>query len=103
MKTEIEGIRDHIREVDLKLENLDLRIIASRMTFDTRAAILENEMSMHAFQISEHSNEIALHTDRLQRIESLLKMSHATEKSAAAPVREDKQNPSVLPPQNPSV
>jgi hypothetical protein len=93
MKTEIEGIRDQLREVDLKLENLDLRIIANRMAMDTRTITLETEMSMHAFQISEHSSEIALHADRLQQIELLLKLTHGTEKSAAAPVREDKQNP----------
>ncbi|HXL73522.1 MAG TPA: hypothetical protein VN963_07865, partial [bacterium] len=60
-----------------------------------------SRLSEHEIKISEHSDEIALQSERLRRIELFLKMPQSADKHAAAPAHQDKANPTVIPPQAP--
>ncbi|HSY43511.1 MAG TPA: hypothetical protein VK811_06335 [Candidatus Acidoferrum sp.] len=109
IRDEIHKIRNLLGPIDLKLDNLDHKLTVSRITFESKALELDGKIaknssrvSEHEIKISEHSDEIALQSERLRRIELFLKMPQDTEKHSAAPVREDKVNPSVIPPQTPS-
>jgi chromosome segregation ATPase len=112
IREEIHAIRNLLSPVDLKLDSLDHKITASRITFESKTSELENKvaanslrLSEQATQIAEHSDEIAEQSERIKRIELLLKMPqnlpHNSEKYAPAPVHEDKANPTILPPQTP--
>ncbi len=117
MQDVIEDIREQIHEIrnilgpiDFKLENLAHQISASRISFETKISGLETKLATNALRISEHDIKIAEHSDefvqqseRIKRIELFLKMPQDLEKSAHTAAREDKTNPSVLPPQKPSV
>jgi chromosome segregation ATPase len=110
IRDEIHKIRNLLGPIDLKLDNLDHKITASRINFESKAAELDakNEanllrISQQAIQISEHADEIAQQSERLRRIEQFLKMPQSAENPAPAPVREDKANPAVIPPQTPPV
>ena len=108
MKTEFEQIREQIHEIrnflgplDIKLENLDHQVSKSRLSLETKAAELES-------RIARNSSEIALLSEQIRQIQTLLKMpvvsqsahsSSTVENRAAAPVHEDKQNPGDIPPQ----
>jgi 2C-methyl-D-erythritol 2,4-cyclodiphosphate synthase len=117
MQDVIEDIREQIHEIrnilgpiDYKLENLAHQITASRLSFESKISGLETRMATNALRISEHDIKIAEHSDeflqqseRIKRIELFLKMPLEIEKSIRVPAHEDKANPSVLPPQKPSV
>jgi hypothetical protein len=109
IREQIHEIRNILGPVDIKLDNLDHKITASRITLESKISDLDAKnaanslrLSEQAIKISEHSDEIALQSERLKRIELFLKVSQSAEKSAAAPVREDKANPGAIPPQKPS-
>jgi Trm5-related predicted tRNA methylase len=102
VKDEFEQIRDQIHEIrnflwplELKLESLDHQVTKSRIFFEAKASELESK-------IAQNASEIALQSERIKRIELLLKIPQTVEKSAQAPVREDKANPGILPPQTPA-
>jgi chromosome segregation ATPase len=108
IREQIHEIRNLLSPIDLKLDNLDHKITISRIAFESKTAELDakiaanlSRLSEHDVKISEHSDEIAQQSERLKRIEQFLKLPQNTEKSAAAPVREDKANPAIIPPQTP--
>ena len=109
IRDEIHAIRNFLGPLDLKLENLDHHINASRTAFETRASQLESRISSNTLQLTDHSDrlsrysdEIARQSERIRQIELFLKMPQAVEKTAPASAHEDKLNPGVLPPQNPA-
>jgi hypothetical protein len=109
IREELHKIRNLLGPIDLKLDSLDHKITVSRITFESKASELDGKiaatssrLSEHEIKISAHSDEMALQSERLRRIELLLKMPQDTEKHSAAPVREDKANPTVIPPQAPT-
>jgi chromosome segregation ATPase len=108
IREELHKIRNLLGPIDLKLDSLDHKITVSRITFEAKASELDGKiasnssrLSDHEIKISSHSDEIAQQSERLRRIELFLKMPSDTEKHSAAPVREDKVNPAVIPPQTP--
>ena len=79
------------------------------MSFETRSLELETKLITNSSRISEHDvklndvfERVAVHAERINRIESLLKMSPAAMKASETGVHEDKLNPEVLPPQKPA-
>jgi chromosome segregation ATPase len=108
IREQIHEIRNLLGPIDLKLDNLDHKITASRITFESKVSDLEGKISVnssrlseHEVKISEHSDEIALQSERIRQIELFLKLPQSADKHAAAPVREDKTNPTIIPPQAP--
>jgi chromosome segregation ATPase len=108
IREQIHAIRNLLGPIDLKLDNLDHKITASRMTFESKVSDLGSKIaantsriSEHELKISEHSDEIAQQFERIRQIELFLKMPWNPEKHSVAPVHEDKANPVVIPPQNP--
>ena len=109
IRDEIHKIRNLLGPIDLKLDNLDHKLTVSRITFESKTSELDNKivanasrLSDHEVKISEHSDEIALQSERIRQIELFLKMPHGPDKLSAAPVHQDKVNPGVIPPQAPS-
>jgi uncharacterized protein (DUF3084 family) len=107
VRQQIHEIRNILGPVDLKLDNLDHKITASRITLESKASDLagkisnnSSRISEHEIKISEHSDEIAQQSERLKRIEQFLKIQNS-EKHSAAPVHEDKAKPNIAPPQPP--
>jgi chromosome segregation ATPase len=105
IREEIHQIRNLLGPIDLKLDSLDHKITASRITFESKVSELDGKiavnssrLSEHEIKISEHSEEMALQSERIRQIELFLKMPQAGEKH---PVREDKVNPAVIPPSAP--
>jgi chromosome segregation ATPase len=108
IREQIHAIRNLLGPIDLKLDNLDHKITASRTTFESKVSDLGSKIaantsriSEHELKISEHSDEIAQQFERIRQIELFLKMPRNPEKHSVAPVHEDKANPVVIPPQNP--
>lgn len=106
IREQIHDIRAFLGPVDLKLQSLDYQINANRMTFEAKILELESKTSLNALRIDEQTSKTAENTDnitflseQLRQIRKLLKMPERTQ--TPAPVREDKQNPAILPPQAP--
>ncbi|HEX3627389.1 MAG TPA: hypothetical protein VH280_18440 [Verrucomicrobiae bacterium] len=77
---QIKEIRNLLGPIDLKLDKLDDKITAERLSFEAKAADLYSMIADSALKIdkqwekiSEHSDELAEQSARLNRIESLLK------------------------------
>jgi Trm5-related predicted tRNA methylase len=82
IRQQIHEIRNFLSPLDLKLENLDHQVTASRIKFESKTTELEAKISVnslrvaeHAVKIDEHSDELARQSERIKRIESFLKMS----------------------------
>lgn len=110
IREQIHEIRNMLGPIDIKLDNLDHKITAGRISFEAKAADLESKIAAGALRISEqwtkisaHSDELAQQSERISRIELLLKMPVAAmEKPAAAPVRKDPLAPEIIPPPKPA-
>ncbi len=109
IRNQIHELRNFLAPLDLKLDNLDHQISISRMSFETKALELETKVNTNSSRISEHairindvSEKVAFHSERINRLESLLKISGTIEKLGEASAHEDKANPEVLPPQKPA-
>lgn len=108
IRNELHSIRNILGPIDLKLDNLDHKILAGRMSFETRTSELDARIAANALRISElavrdedHSEEIAQLSERVKRIEVFLNVPRTVDKTAPSPVREDKAVPEILPPQAP--
>ena len=110
IREQIHEIRNMLGPIDIKLDSLDHKITAGRISFDAKTSDLEAKISAESIRntefwnkISEHSDQLAQQSERLRRIELLLKIPQTLEKpvTVPAPVREDKINPEVIPPQKP--
>lgn len=108
IRQQIHEIRNYLGPLDLKLENLDHQITVSRITFESKTTELDAKISVNSQRVAEQgikidlqADELARQSERIKRIELLLKMPQVVEKQVQAPVREDKLNPDILPPQNP--
>jgi len=108
IREQIHELRNYLGPLDLKLENLDHQITISRISFEAKTTELEAKLSINSQKVAEHgiridqySDELARQSERIKRIELFLKMPSVIEKQTQAPVREDKLNPDILPPQNP--
>ena len=113
MKDLFEQIREQIRDIraflgpmDLKLQSLDHQISANSITFEAKVAQFESRMAVHSLRIEEQASQTAENTDnisflseQIRQIRQFLKMRERTQ--TPTPVREDKQNPAILPPQAP--
>jgi hypothetical protein len=109
IQKQIHELRNFLAPLDLKLDNLDNQISIGRMSFETKAMELETKLiatssrvAENTVRIDEVSEKVAFHSERINRIESLLKMSAAMAKPGETSVHEDKLNPEVLPPQKPA-
>jgi hypothetical protein len=109
IRHEIHAIRNILGPVDIKLDNLDHKITASRIAFESKTSELDaklaantSKISEHSLKLSEHSDEIFKQSERLKQIELFLKIQQNVLKTAPAPVHEDKLNASILPPQSPA-
>ncbi|MGH7941727.1 MAG: hypothetical protein ACREE6_17555 [Limisphaerales bacterium] len=111
IREQIHEIRNLLGPIDIKLDNLDHKISASRISFESSAADLHAKIAAESLRItqywdsvSNHSVQLAQQFERIRRIESLLKIPEGIEKPVpVAPVHEDKLNPEVIPPQKPQV
>ena len=108
IRQQIHEIRNYLGPLDLKLDNLDHQITVSRIAFESKTTELEAKISVNSQKVAEHgikidqqADELARQVERIKRIELFLKMPQTAEKPVQAPVREDKLNPDILPPQNP--
>jgi Trm5-related predicted tRNA methylase len=82
IRQQIHEIRNFLSPLDLKLENLDHQVTASRIKFESKTTELEAKISVNslrtaeqAVKIDEHSDELVRQSERIKRIESFLKMS----------------------------
>lgn len=107
IRDEIHKIRNLLGPIDLKLDNLDHKITVSRITFESKASELEAKIGASSLKLSEcalkvstNSDDIAQQSERIKRIELFLKIPQSAEKSAPAPVHEDKLS-TITPPQSP--
>ena len=106
IREQIYDIRVFLGPVDLKLERLDYQINTNRMAFEAKISELESRISVNSVRTEEQASQIAENTDlisvlseQVRQIRQFLKMRERPQ--TPAPVREDKKNPVVLPPQAP--
>jgi predicted nuclease with TOPRIM domain len=78
VREQIHQIRSFLSPLDIKLDKLDQNIARCRITFEVKALELE-------------STDIARHSERLRRIETLLNIPEGTEAAAPSPTHEDRQ------------
>lgn len=109
VRTQLHEIRNLVGPVDLKLANLEHQFAETRTLFEEKTASIESRLLVHAMRLGDHTTQIAslseqnLHlSERVQRIELALRISPLPA-GDKAPVREDKTNPEILPPQAPPV
>jgi hypothetical protein len=109
IQKQIHELRNFLAPLDLKLDNLDHQISISRISFETKALELETKVHTNSSRISEQavklnevSEKVALQSERISYIESLLKVTGTMAKPGETAVHEDKLNPGVLPPQKPA-
>jgi hypothetical protein len=111
VRQQIHEIRNFLAPLDIKLDNLDHQITASRIAFESKTSELDAKVASNslriteqAVKIGEHAAAIQLQSEQLRQIRLFLKMPE-TETTVMAhpptPVREDKDNPAILPPQTP--
>jgi len=107
---QIHEIRNFLSPLDLKLVSLEQQVNDSRTAFNLKTTELETKINATAFRVEEHaarmdeySSEMTNQSERIKRLESLLLTPQNVAKTTQAPVHEDKANPSILPPQTPSV
>jgi hypothetical protein len=107
IRDEIHKIRNLLGPIDLKLDNLDHKITASRISFESKTSELEAKIGANTLKISEqglristNSDDLAQQSERIKRIELFLKIPQTAEKQVPAPVHEDKTIP-VIPPSAP--
>jgi hypothetical protein len=108
IREQIHEIRNMLGPIDFKLDSLDHKITVGRISFEAKATSLETKIATESLRISdqwskisEHSDELAQQSERIRRIELLLKIPVNTEKTVPAAVHEDKLNPAGIPPQTP--
>ena len=106
IREQIHEIRNLVGPFDLKLSALDHQISASRVFFEEKTAALEsrvasrlNQQDMKIADLLDGQSQLS---ERIRRLEQTLETPAKPEKSAAAPVREDKKTPGILPPQSPA-
>jgi len=90
IREQIHEIRNFLGPLDLKLESLDHQISKSRISFELKTTELES-------RITEHSSELALHSDQIRQIQLFLKMPQ----SPAASMLDHKPKSIEPPPLNP--
>ncbi|MGH7939776.1 MAG: hypothetical protein ACREE6_15700 [Limisphaerales bacterium] len=88
MQNAIEDIRQGIREIrhllgpiDVKLGNLEHKIVANRVTSESKMSELDARISVNALRISEHAVKSQEHTgqiatlfERMKQLEGRLKL-----------------------------
>lgn len=106
IREQIYDIRVFLGPMDLKLERLDYQINTNRLAFEAKILELESRISVNSARTDEQTSQIADNTDnisflseQIRQIRQFLKMRERPQ--MPAPVREDKKNPAVLPPQVP--
>lgn len=105
---QIHDIRNFLSPLDLKLASLYEQVNEGRALFNSKSSEFETKINAtnhrvneHAVRIDEHAALIAEQSERIKRLELLLQKEQHTEITTQAPVREDKLNPAILPPQTP--
>ncbi len=73
IREQIHDIRNFIGPLDIKLTTLENHITATRVSFESKALQFESRISECAQKIGWHSNELADHSERIKRIEAILK------------------------------
>ena len=109
IREQIHEIRNYLGPLDLKLENLDHQITVSRISFESKVTELDARISANSLKTAEqgvkldqYSDELARQSERIKRIELLLKIPGVLETPAQSPVRQDKLSPGLMPPQSPA-
>src|SRR5215469_13651187 len=74
IREQIHEIRNAIAPVDLKLANFEHEIEECRTFFEHKAQALEARVFANAFKLEEHGNKISNILERLQWIETSLKI-----------------------------
>ena len=111
IRQQIHEIRNFLAPLDIKLENLDHQITVSRIAFEAKASELDAKVTSNslriteqAVKIGEQAAQIQNQSEQLRQIRLFLKMPEVVMADPAhppTPVREDKENPAILPPQTP--
>jgi len=111
IREQIHQIRNFLAPLDIKLENLDHQVTVSRIAFESKSSELDAKIASNsqriteqAVKVSEHAAQIQNQFEQLRQIRLFLKMPETDTTVLAhppAPVREDKENPAILPPQTP--
>jgi hypothetical protein len=94
IRKQIHEIRNFIWPLELKLDGIESQIAKGRASFETKTSEIDA-------RISEQDAAIALLSEHIAEIRLFLKMPPNEVKQNATPVREDKLNPAILPPQTP--
>lgn len=102
IRNQIHEIRSFLGPFDLKLASLDDRILENRAMFEERFGRIETTAMASSFKIDEQAAKIRDLLERVGLIERTLKIPVPPERQNAAPVREDKAVPELLPPQKPA-
>lgn len=110
IREQIHEIRNLIGPFDLKMANLEHQISANRIAFEARMGVFESKLTANTSQLNEQGltvsrllNEVAQLSERVKLLEFSSKAHQQTGIGNPAPVREDKQSPAILPPQNPTL
>jgi hypothetical protein len=92
---QLHDIRNFLFPLDVRLQTLENQIEKSRISFESKVIQLESK-------VIQQSSELSLHSEQIRQIRLFLKMPE-TENRPAAPVHQDKLNPSDMPPLPPTV
>jgi hypothetical protein len=109
MRDMFEEIRRQIHEIrnlwapfDFKLAGLDHQIAAMRAELDARIGGVETRVLASSFKIEEQGTRMDALWERVEWLETFLKVPPRPARAKSLPVREDKSEPEILPPQNPA-
>jgi hypothetical protein len=109
IREQLHEIRNLVQPVDLKLSNLEHQFTQTRILLEERTASFESKLLANTYRVNEHASQISdiveqnyQLSERMKRIELVLKISATGDEGKSLPVHEDKATPTDLPPQGPA-
>jgi chromosome segregation ATPase len=107
IRQQIHEIRNLINPFDLRLAHLDAQIAASRTLFVEQTAALETRLTANTFRLNEHAGKIEdilenydRLSERVQRLETEIKLCPKGETAKSPATHADKSSPTIIPPQS---
>lgn len=102
IRRQIHDIRGFLGPVDVKLASLDHQVAEMRVLLDERFGGIDSRLLVYKFKFDRQEVKNAEFSERLERIEQVLKMPSRPAGEEPLPAREDKKCPEILPPQQPN-
>jgi len=102
IRQQIHDIRSFLGPVDVKLASVDHKLAEMRVFLDERFGAVDARLMVYKFKFEAQDEKNATFSERLGRIERVLKLPLRPEPQETLPTHEDKDSPEILPPQNPA-